>query len=153
KITNGFLKVAAFLAVTAPSATVIMCVDHFILPRLFGISRPLLKIPRWNETSPGNWPAIVALAISVLYGTWATGILPGEDPNRYWGPGPLEAWVMAGVLYIVFVGIARAAAPASLTLKKILGFSKVVIDEPLPSYAVVDMATEAEGSSSPPLTP
>ena len=158
QITNGFLKVAAFLAVTAPSATVIMCVDHFLLPRLFGISRPLLKIPGWSETSPGNWPAIVALAISVLYGTWATGILPGEDANRYWGPAPLEAWVMAGVLYIAFVAIARAAAPASLTLKRILGFSKVVIDEPLPSYAVVDMATQAEQAAgpdgaSPPLTP
>ena len=126
-----------------------MCVDHFLLPRLFGISRPLLKIPGWSETSVGNWPAIAALAISVLYGTWATGILPGEDANRYWGPAPLEAWVMAGVLYIAFVAIARAAAPASLSLKRILGFSKVVIDEPLPSYAVVDMATQAEGAAGP----
>jgi purine-cytosine permease-like protein len=154
QITNGFLKVAAFLAVTAPSATVIMCVDHFILPRLFGISRPLLKIPKWSETSIGNWPAILALAISVLYGTWATGILPGENPNRYWGPGPLEAWVMAGVLYIVFVVLARALAPKPTALKATLGFSKVVIDEPLPSYAIVDMATEAEGGVPPrPLTP
>ena len=148
---------AAFLAVTAPSATVIMCVDHFLLPRMFGISRPLLKIPRWSETSIGNWPAIVALAISVLYGTWATGILPGENPNRYWGPAPLEAWVMAGVLYIVFVALTRAVAPKAATLKATLGFSKMVIDEPLPSYAVVDLATRARarasGAPRPPLTP
>ncbi len=94
-ITNGFLKVAAFLAVTAPCATTIMVVDHFALPRLFGISRPLIRIPKWREASIGNWPAIVALGISVFYGAWATGIFPGENPNRYWGPGPLEAWVMA----------------------------------------------------------
>jgi hypothetical protein len=56
---------------------------------------------------------------------------------------------MAGVLYIAFVAIARAAAPASLNLKRILGFSKVVIDEPLPSYAVVDMATQAEQAAGP----
>ena len=38
---NGWFKVASFLAVTVPSATVIMAVDHFLLPRLFRISRPL----------------------------------------------------------------------------------------------------------------
>ncbi len=154
QITNGFLKVAAFLAVTAPSATTIMCVDHFLLPRMFGISRPLLKIPRWGDTAIGNWPAIVALAIAVLFGAWATGIFPGENPNRYWGPAPLEAWVMAGALYLAFVALARAMVPQAAALKRMLGYSAVVIDEPIPSYAIVDMATEAEGSSpTPPLTP
>ncbi len=143
-ITNGFLKVAAFLAVTAPCATTIMVVDHFALPRLFGISRPLLKIPRWGDTAVGNWPAIVALAISVLFGAWATGIVPGENPNRYWGPGPLEAWAMAAVLYVVFVAITRVVVPKALPLKQTLGFSALVVDEPLPSYAIVDIATQAE---------
>ena len=40
---NGWFKVASFLAVTVPCATVIMAVDHFLLPRLFRISRPLTK--------------------------------------------------------------------------------------------------------------
>jgi purine-cytosine permease-like protein len=154
-ITNGFLKVAAFLAVTAPCATTIMCVDHFLLPRLFGISRPLLKIPRWGDTSVGNWPAIFALAIAVLFGAWATGIVPGENPNRYWGPGPLEAWALSAVLYIVFVAITRAVVPKALPLKQALGFSSLVIDEPLPSHAIVDIATQAEqkAQEAPPLTP
>jgi cytosine permease len=147
KITDGFFKVAAFLAVTAPCATVIMCVDHFLLPRMFKISRPLIQIPKWSEASIGNWPAIIALAISVFFGTWATGIFPGEDPNRYWGPGPLEAWVMSGVLYIVFVAITRAAVPKAAALKQMLGFAKPVIDTPLPSTAVVDMVTVAEGTA------
>jgi purine-cytosine permease-like protein len=151
-ITNGFLKVAAFLAVTAPSATVIMCVDHFLLPRIFQISRPLIKIPSWSEASIGNWPAIVALAIAVLYGAWATGIVPGENPNRYWGPGPLEGWVLAGLLYIVFVALARSAAPTAEALKKLLGFSKVVMDTPLPSTAIIDLATVSERTGGPPLT-
>ena len=115
-----------------------------LLPRLFGISRPLLKIPRWGDTSVGNWPAIVALAISVLFGAWATGIVPGENPNRYWGPGPLEAWAMAAVLYVVFVAITRVVVPKALPLKQMLGFSALVIDEPLPSHAIVDIATQAE---------
>ena len=38
---NGWFKVATFLAVTVPSATVIMAVDHFLLPRIYRISRPL----------------------------------------------------------------------------------------------------------------
>jgi purine-cytosine permease-like protein len=155
EITNGFLKVAAFLAVTAPSATTIMCVDHFLLPRLFGISRPLLKIPKWGDTSIGNWPAILALAIAVLFGAWATGIVPGENASRYWGPAPLLAWALGGVLYIVFVWATRALVPKAMALKGTLGFSKLVIDEPIPNYAIVDMATEAEKTTGPPppLTP
>jgi len=149
-LTNGFFKVAAFLAVTAPCATTIMVVDHFVLPRLFGISRPLIRIPRWSEASIGNWPAIAALGISVFYGAWATGIFPGENPNRYWGPGPLEAWAMAAVLYVVFVAITRAAVPGAKALKELLGYSKVVEDTPLPSSAVVDIATVAEGTARPP---
>ena len=108
-------------------------------------------------SSIGNWPAIVALAISVFYGTWATGIFPGENPNRYWGPGPLEAWLIAGALYIVFVALTRSIVPRAAALKQALGFSRVVIDTPLPSSAVVDMATVAEGTAgvgaAPPVVP
>lgn len=153
QITNGFLKVAAFLAVTAPSAVTIMCVDHFLLPRIFGISRPLLKIPSWAQTSIGNWPAIIALAIAVLFGAWGTGIFPGENPNRYWGPAPLAAWALAGALYIAFVAIARSAVPGATALKELLGFSNVVLDTPLPSNAVVNIATVAEGTAGPPAAP
>src|SRR6266487_3083725 len=46
---NGWFKVAGFLAVSVPCATVIMCVDHFLVPRLFKISRPLTSVPAWNE--------------------------------------------------------------------------------------------------------
>ncbi|MDQ6816095.1 MAG: hypothetical protein M3018_01640, partial [Actinomycetota bacterium] len=152
-ITNGFFKVAAFLAVTAPCATVIMCVDHFLLPRFFGISRPLLRVPKWTEASVGNWPAIAALAISVVYGAWATGIIPGENPNRYWGPGPLEAWALAAVLYVAFVAVARSITPAGMALKRVMGFSKVVLDTPLPDDAVIDLATVSERPEAPPRTP
>jgi hypothetical protein len=146
--------VAAFLAVTAPSACVIMCVDHFLLPRIYKISRPLLKVPSWGETSIGNWPAIIALAIAVVFGAWATGIFPGENPDRYWGPAPLLGWILAGVLYLAFVGLARAAVPAVPALKSVLGFSSVVTDEPLPSSAIVDIATLSENGGQPtPRTP
>src|SRR5205823_9469502 len=47
--TNGFFKVAAFLAITVPTASVIMFIDHFLLPRWFGISRALAQIPAWSD--------------------------------------------------------------------------------------------------------
>lgn len=150
-ITNGFFKVAAFLAVTAPNATLILAVDHFVLPRLFGISRPLIKIPKWSEASIGNWPAILALGISVIFGAYATGIMPDTNPNRYWGPAPLLTWILAVGLYIVFVWITKVAVPNSKALKKLLGFSKVVEDTPLPSNDVVDIASVAEGKARPPV--
>jgi purine-cytosine permease-like protein len=146
-ITHGFEKVAAFLAISVPCATVIRCVDHFLLPRLYGISRPLTKVPSVTQSGLFNWPAVVALATSVAFGAYATGIMPGENANRYWGPATLIAWLMAGVLYAAFVGIVRAATPRAHTLKTALGFSKLVIDDPYPSSAVVDLATVAEGSS------
>jgi purine-cytosine permease-like protein len=143
-VTDGFEKVAAFLAISVPCATVIMCVDHFLLPRMFGISRSLLKVPSWGQTGFANWPAIVSLAISVAFGAYATGIMPGENANRYWGPATLIAWTMAGLLYVAFVGLTRAAVPRVQALKHALGFSKLVIDAPYPSAAVIDMATLSE---------
>jgi purine-cytosine permease-like protein len=149
-VTNGFYKVAAFLAISVPCATVIMCVDHFLLPRLFGISRPLAKVPSWGEAAFANWPALVALAITVAFGAYATGIMPGENANRYWGPATLITWASAGILYIAFVGITRAAVPRAHSLKTALGFSKLAIDAPYPSSLVIDMATQSESRAGAP---
>ena len=77
-----------------------MFIDHFLLPRWFGISRPLAKIPAWSETAWFNWPALIALCGAVFFGAWASGIVPGEDPTRLWGIPPLEAWVLGGVTYV-----------------------------------------------------
>jgi hypothetical protein len=45
-----------------------MCVDHFLLPRLYGPSRPLTKVPHWEETGLVNWPATPALLGAVFFG-------------------------------------------------------------------------------------
>ena len=145
-VQNGFFKVAAFLAISVPCATVIMCVDHFLLPRMYGISRPLDKVPGWSESGFVNWPAVIALAITVVFGAYATGIFPGESSSRYWGPATLISWAMAGLLYALFVAILRSVVPRAHSLKAALGFSKLVADAPYPSAAVIDMATLAEGA-------
>ncbi|HWF54966.1 MAG TPA: cytosine permease [Solirubrobacteraceae bacterium] len=148
-VQNGFFKVAAFLAISVPCATVIMCVDHWGLPRVYKISRPLDKVPGWSESGAVNWPAVIALAITVVFGAYATGIMPGENASRYWGPATLISWALAGVLYLAFVGIVRTAIPKAAALKSTLGFSKLVFDAPYPSAAVIDLATITEGAAGP----
>ena len=139
-ITNGFFKVAAFLAISVPCATVIMVADHYLLPRLFQISRPLDRVPAWTETAAVNWPALVALVIAVIFGGYATGIMPGEDSSIYLGPAPLFAWILAGGLYLVGVAVTRAVTP---NVKSALGFAGGSVAEQVVPGAVVDLATSA----------
>jgi hypothetical protein len=141
---NGWFKVAGFLAVTVPCATVIMAVDHFLLPRLFRISRPLTKVPAWEETGFINIPAVVALLGAVFFGVTGTANWPGgwiyaSEPNG-WGPVPVEAWAIAGVLYVVGVAVARSVVP---NLRNVLAFSNNVRDEDVPSAKVADIASAA----------
>ena len=142
---NGWFKVASFLAVSVPCATVIMVVDHFLLPRLFRISRPLTHVPQWEETGLINWPATLALLGAVFFGvtgtaSWPHGWLEATAPNS-WGPVPLEAWVIAGALYIGLVAVARALGP----VRSALGFAKTIPDALIASDAVIDIASVAEG--------
>ena len=88
-----------------------------------------------------NWPAVIALLAAVAFGSYASGLLPGEDPSRFWGLPPVEAWAIAGVLYVVGVWVARAWAAEP---RKVLGFSRLALADPAPPGAVVDMASRAE---------
>src|SRR5262249_40414049 len=143
---NGWFKVAGFLAVTVPCATVIMAVDHFLLPSLFNISRPLTKVPAWEETGFINVPAVVALLGAVFFGVtgtavWPNGWIYASEPNS-WGPVPLESWAIAGALYIVGVAVARKSVP---NLRGVLGFARYVRDEEIPTGEVADIASVARG--------
>jgi purine-cytosine permease-like protein len=138
-ITDGFTKVSAFLPITVPCATVIMAVDHFLLPRIFRISRPLVKVPTWSEAAPLNYPAFAALVIAVIFGAFGTGIMPGADASRYWAIAPLEAWILAGVLYLGFVAVVRAAAPAKV--KSLLGFSQPALEMSTPDDQIINVAS------------
>jgi purine-cytosine permease-like protein len=141
---NGWFKVASFLAVSVPSATVVMAADHFLLPRLFRISRPLDHVPRWEEAGMINLPAVIALLAAVFFGvtgtaSWPHGWLEATAPNS-WGPVPLEAWAIAGGGYIALVALVRGMA----NVKQVLGFSKPALAATVPGDAVVDVASESE---------
>jgi purine-cytosine permease-like protein len=139
---NGWFKVAGFLAVTVPCATVIMAVDHFLLPRLFRISRPLIKVPAWEETGFINVPAVLALLGAVFFGVtgtanWPNGWIYASEPNS-WGPVPVESWAIAGVLYVLGVAVARSLVP---NLRNVLAFSNDVRDEEVLSGQVADIGS------------
>jgi purine-cytosine permease-like protein len=150
ELVSGFTTITAFLAITVPTATIIMCVDHFLLPRLFGISRPLLHPPAWRDAGIANVPAVAALLVAVILGAFGTGIMPGASSTRYWGDAPAETWILGGVLYIIFVAIARAVVNPS-KIKGALGFSRPAIAFPVMPGEVIDITT-TNGDLDPPTT-
>lgn len=125
-LTN-FFRAVTFLAVAVPSATVIMYTDQLVFPRLLGIVRRLDRVPSWNQAAFANWPAIVSLVTAILFGSYGSGIMPGQDgsPKTGWGIVPLEAWALGGVLYVVLTFL-LARGP---NREQILGFPQ--IDEPV----------------------
>jgi hypothetical protein len=137
-----------------------MVVDHFLLPRLFKISRPLEKIPSWRQAGVVNVPAVAALLCAIFFGITGTADWPGgwleKTAPGGWGPVPVEAWLMAGVLYIVFVAVSKALVKTESGLRSVLGFSEQAASSNVPGDAVVDLVTlsagknlvEASGSAS-----
>jgi purine-cytosine permease-like protein len=140
-IPNGFLKLATFLAITTVSATVIMVIDHFVLPRWFKLSRSLDEIPTWRETAWFNWPGVIVLLIAVAFGGYASGIFPGENSTTYWWLPPVEAWALAGVGYLVAVAIINAV---SADPRKILGFSEIALSADTGMGEIRDIASQSE---------
>jgi purine-cytosine permease-like protein len=137
-LTNGFLKLAAFQAITLPCATIIMATDHFLIPRLFSVSRPLTKVPSWTETALINWPGVIALVVSVAFGAYASGLIGGTTVNWYFVIG--ETWVLSAVLYVIGVWV---SVRTKGDIRKVLGFSKPVFETDAEPSEVHDMATEA----------
>jgi hypothetical protein len=87
-------------------------VDQFVLPRLTRIRRPVEPIPRWREAAPGNWPGILAVLVAVLFGAWGLQLFPGQSSAPSLGLVPVEAWLIAGLLYLVLAtALSRATQP------------------------------------------
>ena len=118
-VENGFFRIAGYSAIALPCATTVMCVDHFVLPRVLKITRPVEPIPDWRSTALGNWPAIVAVLVAVAFGAWGQVLLPGQTSAPALGIVPLEAWIMAGVLYVALAALVVRARRR----QAILGFA------------------------------
>jgi purine-cytosine permease-like protein len=117
-LENGFFSIAGWTSIALPSTTVVMCVDRFVLPRVSGLSRPE-TVPSWRAAGVANWPAIVAVLVAVVFGAWGLGLLPGQGDVPSLGLVPVEAWVIAGVLYLGLGAVTARTRPA----RTLLGFS------------------------------
>jgi purine-cytosine permease-like protein len=134
-VENGFFKVAGWSAIALPSATVVMCVDQFLLPRLTGGRRSVAHIPGWRTAGLANWPAIVAVLAAVLFGAWGLMLFPGQTSAPNLGLVPVEAWLIAGLLYTALAtGAARAGATG------VLGYP-----EPSPTSAAEPEGARVDG--------
>jgi len=126
-VQNGFFKVAGWSSIALPSATVVMCVDQFLLPRLTGRRRAVDRIPSWRAAGLGNWPAIVAVLAAVLFGAWGLMLFPGQTSAPNLGLVPVESWLIAGLLYTALALVA-ARMPAARTLLGYAGAPAPAID-------------------------
>lgn len=119
-LEHGFYTVAGWSSIALPSATVVMCVDRFLLSRLAGLERPVEPVPSWRAAGVANWPGIVAVVVALLFGAWGLGLLPGQETTPSLGLVPVEAWLLAGVIYAVLAAVVARIPSAA----NVLGFRR-----------------------------
>ena len=135
-LQTTFNIVTGIGSVTVPTASTIMAIDIFVVPRLFGLRRPLHRVANWNELAVGNWPAIVALVAGTLVGGFCAGlipILPGFGAT-YIGFPALQAWLTGAIVYLIIVALVARNPQA----REILGYAR--IDDPEPMVAAPSAA-------------
>jgi len=125
-LTKTFNIVTGIGAVTVPVASTIMAMDVFVLPRLFGLRRPLYRVATWSELAFANWPAIIALLAGTAVGAFTGGLVPGTAGfgKTYIGFPALQAWVTGAVVYVALAGIV-AAVSKKHQAKELLGYSAI----------------------------
>jgi hypothetical protein len=119
-LENGFFTVAGWSSIALPCTTVVMCVDRFLLPRFLGVTREVEPIPSWREAGLANWPGIVAVLAALLFGAWGLGLLPGQESTPSLGLVPVEAWLLAGVIYAGLAAVTVRIPSAT----SVLGFAR-----------------------------
>jgi hypothetical protein len=120
-LNQTFTIVTGIGAVTVPVASTIMAMDVFVLPRMFGLRRPLGRVASWSELALANWPAIIALVAGTAVGAWTGGLIPFTPGfgTTYIGFPALQAWVTGAIVYLVAVAIVARSPRA----KEMLGWT------------------------------
>jgi purine-cytosine permease-like protein len=134
-LTKTFNIVTGIGAVTVPVASTIMAMDIFVLPRLFGLRRPLHRVATWQELAFANWPAVVALLAGTAVGAFTGGLVPGTSGfgKTYIGFPALQAWATGAVVYLILVWIVSLLAQQPQA-RQLLGYSSIE-EEPAASTA------------------
>lgn len=122
-LTQTFTYVTGIGAVTVPVASTIMVMDVFVVPRLFGLRRPLYRVATWGELAAANWPAIVALVAGTAVGAFTAGLVPGTPGfgTTYVGFPALQAWATGAVVYLIGVALVARTSKA----RALLGYSRL----------------------------
>jgi hypothetical protein len=130
-LQQTFNIVTGIGAVTVPVASTIMAMDVFIVPKLFGLKRPLHRVASWSELAVANWPAVIALVLGTGVGAYTGGLIPGTAGfgTTYIGFPALQAWVTGAVAYLIIVALVARSPRA----KELLGYSQM--EEVAPSVA------------------
>jgi purine-cytosine permease-like protein len=142
-LTQTFNYVTGIGAITVPVASTIMAVDVFVVPRLFGLRRPLQRVADWSELALANWPGIVALLSGTAVGAFTGGLVPGTSGfgHTYIGFPALQAWATGAVVYLAGVALVARSSNA----RTVLGYSR--IEEMAPAEtAPVTGASDLGGS-------
>jgi purine-cytosine permease-like protein len=105
-LEGALFLVSGITSVLVPTATVIMAADCFLVPRLYGVTRQMDRVPTWSETAEANVPGILALVAGALVGVYTNGSIPGFGPGIV-GIPPLQAWGVALVVYLLMVSVVR----------------------------------------------
>lgn len=117
-LQNNFFIVANISAIFVPCATMIMVMDVFIVPRLFGLRRPIDKVTMWHNAAPINWVGVAALVIGLIVGAVTGGLIPGTAGFGTTNIGfpALQAWVVACVCYLAGVALVQRSAERTTLL-------------------------------------
>lgn len=131
-LTQTFTIVTGIGSVTVPVASTIMVMDVFVVPRLFGLRRPLFRVASWSEVAMANIPAIVALVAGTGVGLYTAGLIPGTSGygTTYIGFPALQAWITGAIVYLVLVAIISKSSK----VKQWLGYAALA-DVPTPDLA------------------
>jgi purine-cytosine permease-like protein len=142
--TTAWLDVVTFGSAAVPSATVIMLMDHYAVPRLFRLSRSLLTVPSWSAAGVANIPAIIAMIPAIVIGTVGAGSVPGLPAQYWWLPGPFS-WLSAAAVYLAGIAII-SRLPGVLTLA---GFSEAARASAVARTPVIEDLATVSGASRP----
>ena len=109
QLQTNFFIVAGISGIFVPTATTVMVADVFLVPRLFGLRRPIERVTPWAAAGSINYIAIVALVIALVVGSYTGGLIPGVSGFGTTNIGfpTLQSWIIGAGLYLIGVALVK----------------------------------------------
>jgi purine-cytosine permease-like protein len=109
QLQTNFFIVAGISGIFVPTATTVMVADVFLVPRLFGLRRPVERVTPWAAAAGINYIAIVALVVALVVGSYTGGLIPGISGFGTTNIGfpTLQSWIIGAGLYVIGVALIK----------------------------------------------